>query len=121
MQKKYEKIERRLQKELESLAEMESKLEGSFEGDNLSPKHPLTLKHAKTEALKKQVEIENIRYLNSVQATKAMTLNNLKTGLPNVFKALTDFYSGYVKGVEACFNNIRPADSCDAELETTEN
>ncbi|POO04118.1 hypothetical protein TorRG33x02_004220 [Trema orientale] len=125
LHKKYEKIEKRLQKELESLAEMERKLEGSLEGEdrhsNLSPKHPLTIKHAKTEALKKQVENENIKYLNSVQATKAMTLNNLKTGLPNVFKALVDFSCGYVEAIEACLNNVRPADSYDAEMESTEN
>lgn len=125
LQRKYEKVEKRLQKEQHSLAEMVQKLEGSFEGEvahsNLSPKHPLALKHAKIEALTKQVENEKIRYQNSVQATKAMILGNLKTSLPNVFKALVDFSRGSVEATEACFNHIREADSFDAELENTEN
>lgn len=126
LQRKYEKAEKRLQKELESLAEMERKLKGSFtcedgEDSNLSPKHPLTLKRAKTEALRKQVDNEKARYMKSVQATKAMTLNNLKTSLPNVFKVLMDLSRGFVEAIEAVFNQIKPADSCVAEVESLEN
>ncbi|KAG4162464.1 hypothetical protein ERO13_D01G116500v2 [Gossypium hirsutum] len=60
--KKSEKLQKRLQKELISLTEMEKKVEGSVltldMNSTLSPKHPLSLKRAKTEALKKRVDVE---------------------------------------------------------------
>lgn len=124
LQRKFEKAEKRLQKELDSLDEMERKLKGSFTveagNSNLSPKHPLTLKRTKTEALKKLVADEKVRYLKSVQATKTMTLNNLKTSLPNVFKALMDFSRGSVDAIDTVFNHIKPVDNCEAEVESLE-
>lgn len=117
LQRKYGKLEKRLQKELQSLAEMKEKLEGSFAGidgpSNLSPKHPLSLKHAKVESLQKQVDVEKAKYLNSVQVSNTMTLNNLKTSLPIVFHSLVGFCSDYVEAIEGGFSHIRPADSCD--------
>lgn len=60
--KRSDKLERRLQRELKSLADMEIKFEGSYTVDDahfvLSPKHPLLVKHAKVEVLKKQVNDE---------------------------------------------------------------
>lgn len=115
-QKKYAKLEKRLQKVMYSLAEMEKKLEGSFDaGDaqSLSPKHPLLVKRAKTEALKKRVENEKIKYLNSVQVSRAMILNHLKTGLPNVFQALMGFSSACIQTFEAINNRVKPTDSFD--------
>ncbi|KAK9267175.1 hypothetical protein L1049_009595 [Liquidambar formosana] len=111
LQKKSDKLERRLKKELYSLAEMEKKLEGiSAAGDAhpLSPKHPLSVKRAKIEALKKRVESEKAKYLNSVQVTWAMTLNNLKTSLPNVFQALMGFSSACAQAFEAIHNRVKP-------------
>ena len=115
-----------MHKELESLTEMEMKLGSSSStvedgNSSLPPKDPLTLKRAKTEALKKQVDIEKSRYFKSVQATKAMTLTNLKTRLPSVFKALMDFSRGSVEAIEAVFSQVKPEDSCDGESETPEN
>ncbi|KAF5475069.1 hypothetical protein F2P56_006914 [Juglans regia] len=105
-QKKYEKLERRVQKESDSLVELEKKLEGSFADENtvsnLSPKHPLSLKRAKTEALKKQKNIEEAKYLNAVNVTRAMTLKNLKTSLPVVFQALMAFSRDSVRAMEGC-------------------
>ncbi|KAM6551924.1 hypothetical protein CsatB_001732 [Cannabis sativa] len=125
LQRKYEKIDRRVQKEMDSRDELLSKLQGSFEGEDmlsdLSPKHPLTLKDAKIAALQKQLEIEKTQYQNSVQATKAMTLNNLKTSLPNVFKTLVDFSGANVEAIEACLSYTKPEDTCEAELESTQN
>lgn len=106
LQKKYEKLERRLQKESHALVELEKKFEGSFAAENtvsnLSPKHPLSLKRAKTEALEKQKNIENAKYLNAVHVTRAMTLKNLKTSLPVVFHALMDFSSASVQAMGSC-------------------
>ncbi|XVE67517.1 hypothetical protein DITRI_Ditri08aG0167300 [Diplodiscus trichospermus] len=107
-QKKCDKLEERLQKELISLTEMERKVEGS-----LSPKHPLWFKRSKTEALKKRVEMEKGKYLNSVQVCKTMTLNNLKTSLPNVFEALMAFSKASAEAFEAIHGHARPEIPCN--------
>ncbi|GAV76404.1 DUF632 domain-containing protein/DUF630 domain-containing protein [Cephalotus follicularis] len=123
LHKKYDKLEKRLQKELLSLAEMEKKLEGSFPADDapsdLSPNHPLSLKRAKTEALKKRVETEKAKYLNSVEVTRTMTLSNLKTSLPNVFQALMVFSSASVQALEAIHGHLNPEISSEASQTST--
>ncbi|KAF2310799.1 hypothetical protein GH714_017365 [Hevea brasiliensis] len=95
LHKKSDKLEKRFHKELFSLAEMEKKVHWSLADEDmqsdLSPKHPLSIKRAKTEALKKRVDSEKTKYLNSIQVTKVMTLNKLQTGLPCVFQALMGF------------------------------
>ncbi|XP_050223791.1 protein ALTERED PHOSPHATE STARVATION RESPONSE 1 [Mercurialis annua] len=126
LQKKSDKLEKRLEKELFSLAEMEKKVDWNFAaGDmqpDLSPKHPLSIKRAKTEALKKRADSEKLKYLNSVQVTGVMTLNNLKTGLPNVFQALMGFSSASAQAFEAVLSHSMPAVDCDAaESSVSEN
>ncbi|XP_043702048.1 protein ALTERED PHOSPHATE STARVATION RESPONSE 1-like isoform X2 [Telopea speciosissima] len=104
LKKKSDRLERRLHKELNSLCEMELKLDVNFTGNadsTLSLKHPLSVKRSKTEAFKKRVEDEKAKYLNSVQVSQAMTLNNLQTSLPNVFQALTGFSSVCTQAFEA--------------------
>jgi hypothetical protein len=118
LQKKSDKLDKRLQKELSSLAEMEIKLEGSSHAANtlpdLSPKHPISVKRTKMEALKKQVDGEKDKYLNAVHVTRAMTLNNLKTSLPIVFQALMGFSSASAQAIEeAVHSHVKPGDSCD--------
>ncbi|XP_022762672.1 nitrate regulatory gene2 protein isoform X2 [Durio zibethinus] len=75
-QKKSDKLEKRLQKELMSLTEMEKKVEGSVAtldvNSTLSPKHPLSMKRAKIEALKKRADTEEGKHLNSIQAFEAI-------------------------------------------------
>lgn len=103
--KKTEKFERKLQRELNSLTEMEIKYTGNEETETaLSPKHPLSMKRTKFEVLKKQVENEKERYRNSVQATQTMILSNLQASLPNVFRALFAFSSTYSQSLEAVLN-----------------
>ena len=117
LQKKVEKIENRLQKELNSLDEMGRKFEWNFDTEgvsvNLSPKHPLAVKRAKTEALKKQLETEKAKYLNSVHVTKVMTLNNLKTRLLHVFQSLMTFASASAEAFEVGHSQIQPAERSD--------
>ncbi|CAI0545477.1 unnamed protein product [Linum tenue] len=119
LQRKSEKLERRLQKELMSLAEMQKRFDWSIpDGDdatpNLSPKHPLSVKLVKTEDSKKRAEIEKAKYLNSVQVTRAMTLNNLKTSLPLVFQALTKFSGASVQALRAVRTHQgKPEVQCD--------
>ncbi|KAI4312424.1 hypothetical protein MLD38_037234 [Melastoma candidum] len=114
MEKKTDKLERRLQKELFILDEMECKFEVSHSTDGVSseliPGHPLLQKRAKVTELKKRVDDENAKYLNSVKQTKAKCLNHLKTGLPNVFQALTDFSSSSAQAFEAIHNHATTTD-----------
>ncbi|KAK3020235.1 hypothetical protein RJ639_045471 [Escallonia herrerae] len=118
LQKRSEKFERKYQRELNSLAEMEIKSEGSFAVEDelsvLSAKHPLSVKRAKIEALKKQVDDEKAKYLNSIEVTRAMTLNNLQTSLPNVFRALMGFSSAYAQAFEAFNIRAKSADHQEA-------
>ncbi|GFS43113.1 benzoyl-CoA reductase subunit C, putative [Actinidia rufa] len=115
LKKKSDKLEKKLRRELDSLAEMEMKLveTSNIEDVNsgLIPKHPLSVKRAKVEALTKRVNEEKAKYMNSVRATKAMTLNNLRTSLPNVFQALMGFSSAYTQTLEAMLSHTKPMDS----------
>lgn len=119
LRKKTDKLEKKLQRELNSLSEMEMKLAGNLNIDDanspLTPKHPLTLKRAKIEALKKRVNEEKAKYMNSTRVTRAMTLSNLRTSLPHVFQALMGFSSAYAQSLEAILSRPEPVD-CDAEF-----
>ncbi|KAM1008159.1 hypothetical protein TB2_004487 [Malus domestica] len=117
LQKKYEKLDKRLQKESDSLVEMEERSTAEDLYSSLGPKHPLSLKRAKIEALKKQVDSERAKYLNSVQVSRAMTLENLKTRLPNVFQALMTSSNLYVEAIESVCGHIKPADGFDSTSE----
>ncbi|XP_019056127.1 PREDICTED: uncharacterized protein LOC104585875 [Nelumbo nucifera] len=119
LQKKYDRLERRLQKELNTLDDMEKKLEGISTDDavsSLATKHPLSVKRAKTESLRRRVEDEKAKYLISAQASRAMTLNNLQTSLPNVFQALTGFSSVCAQAFEAVHSSTQSTVCCDGEL-----
>ena len=113
LKKKCDKLEKRLHKELNSLIEIDRKLEQSgISGDtatNLSPKHPLSIKRAKAAALRKQYEEEKAKYLNSIQVSRAMTLSNLHGCLPSVFQALKEFSSACVREFEVALNHTEQA------------
>nr|AAC16267.1 hypothetical protein [Arabidopsis thaliana] len=108
LRRKCNKLERRLEKELISLAEIERRLEGilameeeEVSSTSLGSKHPLSIKQAKIEALRKRVDIEKTKYLNSVEVSKRMTLDNLKSSLPNVFQMLTALANVFANGFES--------------------
>ena len=117
--KKLDKLERRWQKCLSSLTEMEEKFKYTYEnGDipvNMSPMHPLSLKRNKTDALKKQVESMKATYLGSVQCSRTMTLNFLKTRLPHLFQSLMAFSSASAETIEVIHNHnpVKPVESTD--------
>ncbi|KAJ9140853.1 hypothetical protein P3X46_031448 [Hevea brasiliensis] len=123
LHKKSDKLEKRFHKELFSLAEMEKKVHWSLADEDmqsdLSPKHPLSIKRAKTEALKKRVDSEKTKYLNSIQVTKVMTLNKLQTGLPCVFQALMGFSGASAQAFEAVHGHGRPVVDCNASESST--
>lgn len=103
--KRLEKLQRKLQRCSTSRDEMQKKIESNLEDDgdiaNMSPKHPLHSKIAETEALKKQVESVKADYLDSVQYSRTMTLDNLKTRLPYLFLSLMEFSSASSQAIEA--------------------
>ncbi|KAK4742763.1 hypothetical protein SAY87_000764 [Trapa incisa] len=117
LQKRSDKLEKRLQKEQYLLNEMEKKLEGggsnAASGANseaLSPNNPLSLKRAKVETLKKQAKDEKAKHHNSVHRTKVMVLDNLKADLPNAFQALMGFSSASAKALDAIYSLDKPTE-----------
>ncbi|XP_027184624.1 nitrate regulatory gene2 protein isoform X2 [Coffea eugenioides] len=116
--KRSDKLERRLERELNLLSEMEMKFEGSFTNEEmqtvLGPKHPLSVKRAKIEVLKKRVDDEKSKYINSIQNTRAMILNNLQTSLPNVFQALMAFSNSYTESFDTVLSYGRRAENDEA-------
>lgn len=124
-QRKSDKLEERLQKELTSLSELEKKVEGSVAASDmdsdLSPKHPLLLKRAKIEALEKRVDMEKGKHLILVQVNKTMTSNNLKTSLPCAFQALMKFSKASVQVFEAIHGHAQPEIPCNEASENSAN
>ena len=116
--KRSDKLERRLERELNLLSEMEMKFEGSFTNEEmqtvLGPKHPFSVKRAKIEVLKKRVDDEKSKYINSIQNTRAMILNNLQTSLPNVFQALMAFSNSYTESFDTVLSYGRRAENDEA-------
>lgn len=98
LQKKFLRLEKKLEKELASLAATDKHAENVIGNPLLA---------TKVEALKRKVEEEKAKYQNSVKSSRAMTLNNLQTGLPNVFQALTGFAGVCVQNFEGiCGSNV---------------
>ncbi|XP_020269348.1 uncharacterized protein LOC109844644 [Asparagus officinalis] len=85
--KKSLSLERRLEKELTCFSDLDKHQENPASATKL-------------EALKKSVEEEKAKYLSSVRNSRAMTLNNLQTALPNVFQALMGFAGVCVQAFE---------------------
>lgn len=117
MKKRIDKLERRWQKELTSLKEIETKLQISDRlGDQesgLSPRHPLSIKRSKSDALRKQYEDEKAEYLSFIQVSRAMTLSNLQKSLPRVFEALTEFSSVCTLAFETTLNHTDQVDNAE--------
>ncbi|KAL6125881.1 hypothetical protein ACLB2K_073932 [Fragaria x ananassa] len=64
---------------------------GSDNGQGLDARDPLAEKKSELATSQRRVEEEMNRHSKAVEVTRAMTLNNLQTGLPGVFQALTSF------------------------------
>lgn len=113
LHQKYNKLEKKYQKELNLLAETEKKFKGSAFPINalseLSPRHRLSIKRVRTEALKKAVEDEKAKYMNSVRVTQAMSLKNLQTSLPTLFQALMGFSRTCTEAFESIHGLAEPA------------
>ncbi|CAO2176917.1 unnamed protein product [Urochloa humidicola] len=96
--------ERQLKKKSDN---MESKFQTQLEKHSENAAQPtnknqysVSKNEMKLDAFRKQVEEEKARYLTSIRTSRAMTLNNLQTSLPNVFHALMGFSGVCVQAFE---------------------
>lgn len=70
-------------------------------GQGLDARDPLAEKKMELEACQRLVEDEMVKHTKAIEVTRAMTLNNLQTGLPGVFQALTSFSSLFTEALES--------------------
>lgn len=66
----------------------------------LDARDPLAEKKSELTTCQRRVEDEMMRHSKAVEVTRAMTLNNLQTGLPGVFQALTSFSGLFTEALE---------------------
>lgn len=111
--KRSESAFKEFEKKAEELRSLESKY-GSYIGAEgyreMSRKSPVADKRAKVEALRSRADEEKSKYEKSIGVTRAMTLNNLQTGFPNVFQAMTGFASVCMEAFESVYNFKRSSD-----------
>ncbi|KAK2650822.1 hypothetical protein Ddye_018311 [Dipteronia dyeriana] len=105
IKKRTETASKELEKKASSLRNIERKFYHSYSmvgiglpdtghdnnGHALDARDPLAEKKSDLASCQRRVEDEMLRHSKAVEVTRAMTLNNLQTGLPGVFQALTSF------------------------------
>ncbi|KAH9606590.1 hypothetical protein KSS87_016120 [Heliosperma pusillum] len=114
IQKRTETISKELEKKASSLRNIEKKYYANYSmiglgypdtgpdnGQVLDTRDPLSEKKAELQACQRRVEDEMLKHTKAVEVTRAMTLNNIQTGLPGVFQALTSFSGLFVETLEA--------------------
>ncbi|XP_048141256.1 nitrate regulatory gene2 protein [Rhodamnia argentea] len=114
VKKRMEAASRDLERKASSLRSIERKYYHSYSmvgiglpgpgpdnGQVLDARDPLTEKKVELATCQRRVEDEMLRHSKAVEVTRAMTMNNLQTGLPGVFQALTSFSSLFTDALEA--------------------
>lgn len=114
IKKRTEAISKELEKKASALRSLEKKYYHSYSmvglgypdngpdnGVVLDARDPLSEKKAELAACQRKVEDEMLKHTKAVEVTRAMTLNNIQTGLPGVFQALTSFSSLFMGVLEA--------------------
>ncbi|GLJ52593.1 hypothetical protein SUGI_1119280 [Cryptomeria japonica] len=98
--RKSERLAKELEKKLASLQSLEKKYTNSTLGRPTATdtagsglRNSLAEKKAKIDAFTRKVQDEKFKHADSIRITRAMTLNNLQTSLPNVFQAMMGFSS----------------------------
>ncbi|XP_068640257.1 protein ALTERED PHOSPHATE STARVATION RESPONSE 1-like [Aristolochia californica] len=105
LKKRSDALFKELDKKVAELRALENKYGPySTSGSSTSNRSPVDVKKDKVEALRAKAEEEKIKYEKSSSVTRAMTLNNLQTGFPNVFQAMTGFASVCMQSFEAVFS-----------------
>ncbi|KAE8694194.1 protein kinase G11A [Hibiscus syriacus] len=74
---------------------------GADHGQVLDARDPLAEKKSELAACQRRVEDEMLRHAKAVEVTRAMTLNNVQTGLPGVFQALTSFSALFTEALHS--------------------
>lgn len=117
VKKRTESASKELEKKASSLRSIEKKYYHSYSmvglglpgsGPNnehgLDARDPLSEKKSELVACQRRVEDEMVRHSKAVEVTRAMTLNNIQTGLPGVFQAMTSFSSLIMEALEVVCN-----------------
>ncbi|ESQ44047.1 hypothetical protein EUTSA_v10005793mg [Eutrema salsugineum] len=66
----------------------------------LDARDPLSDKKTELAVCQRRVEEEMVKHSKAIEVTRAMTLNNLQTGLPGVFQALTSFSALFMESLQ---------------------
>ncbi|KAK9040454.1 hypothetical protein V6N11_015613 [Hibiscus sabdariffa] len=114
IKKRTETASRELEKKASSLRNIERKFyhsysmvgiglpdSGADHGQVLDARDPLAEKKSELAACQRRVEDEMLRHAKAVEVTRAMTLNNVQTGLPGVFQALTSFSALFTEALDS--------------------
>lgn len=115
IKKRTETASKELQKKASSLRHIEKKFYHSYSmvglpdtgpdnGLGLDARDPLAEKKAELGACQRRVEDEMVKHSKAVEVTRAMTLNNIQTGLPGVFQAMTSFSNLMTEALETVCN-----------------
>lgn len=113
VKKRTESASKELEKKASSLRNIEKKYYNSYSmvgiglpdtgpdnGHMLDARDPLAEKKIELAACQRRVEDEMLKHARAVEVTRAMTLNNIQTGLPGVFQAMTSFSALIVEALE---------------------
>ncbi|PON60848.1 hypothetical protein PanWU01x14_149770 [Parasponia andersonii] len=114
IRKRTETASKELEKKASSIRNLERKFYQSYSmvgiglpdsgpeyGQVLDARDPLAEKKTELAACQRRVEDEMMRHSKAAEVTRAMTLNNLQTGLPGVFQALTSFSSLFTEALDS--------------------
>ncbi|RRT77393.1 hypothetical protein B296_00028692 [Ensete ventricosum] len=114
IKKRAEAYSKELEKKSTSLRSIENKYYQSYSmvgiglpgGGNENNGHafdgrdPLAEKKLEIAACRRKAEEEMVKHAKAVEVTRSMTLNNIQTGLPGVFQAITGFSGLFVEVLE---------------------
>ncbi|KAI7735089.1 hypothetical protein M8C21_004958 [Ambrosia artemisiifolia] len=117
VKKRTESASKELEKKASSLRNIEKKYYHSYsmvglglpgsgqdDGHGLDARDPLSEKKTELVACQRRVEDEMVRHSKAVEVTRSMTLNNIQTGLPGVFQAMTSFSGLIMEALEVVCN-----------------
>nr|XP_029119983.1 nitrate regulatory gene2 protein isoform X2 [Elaeis guineensis] len=121
IKKRTEALSKELEKKSASLRSIEKKYYQSYSmvgiglpgggrdngGQVFDSRDPLAEKKSEIAACRRRVEDEMMRHAKAVEVTRSMTLNNIQTGLPGVFQAMTGFSNLFVEALEAVCRRAR--------------
>ncbi|CAH9108424.1 unnamed protein product [Cuscuta epithymum] len=111
IKKRTESASKELERKASSLRSVEKRFYNSYSmvsiglpdncGSTLDARDPLAEKKAELASCQHRVEDEMLKLSKEVEVTRAMTLNNIQTGLPGVFQAMTSFSALFTQALEA--------------------